>query len=70
MEWMTANEAAELWGVTNRQVQILCTRGRVDGAQRLGNMWVIPKGAPKPRDGRYKNGRVAAKDKQADKEQE
>jgi len=69
MEWMTAKEAAELWGVTNRQVQILCERGRVDGSQRLGNMWVIPKGAPKPRDGRYKNGRVAAKDKPVDKEQ-
>ena len=69
MEWMTAKEAAELWGVTNRQVQILCERGRVDGSQRLGNMWVIPKGTPKPRDGRYKNGRVAAKDKPVDKEQ-
>ena len=70
MEWITTKDAAELWGVTTRQVQILCGRGRVDGARRLGTIWIIPEGTPKPRDGRYKNGRVAVKDKQANKEQE
>ena len=64
MEWITIKEAAELWGVTGRQVQMLCTHGRVDGARRLGNMWVIPKGTPKPRDGRYKNGRRPASNEQ------
>jgi len=57
MDWMTTKEAAELWGVTTRQVQLLCDRGRVEGAQRLGNFWVIPKGMTKPADGRTKNGR-------------
>ena len=57
MEWMTTKEAAELWGVSMRQEQILCDRGRVDGATRLGDIWVIPKGTPKPIDGRMKNGR-------------
>lgn len=54
MEWMTAKEAAELWGITTRRIQILCDMGKVNGAQRLGNMWVIPKGTPKPIDGRTK----------------
>jgi len=49
MKWMTTKETAELWGITDRQVQMLCTHGRVDGAQRLGYMWVIPKGAMKPK---------------------
>jgi len=54
MEWMTVNEASELWNISGRRVQILCTIGKVPGAQRLGNMWVVPKGTPKPIDGRTK----------------
>ena len=54
---MTTKEAAELWGVTIRQIQLLCDRGRVKGAAKLGDIWVIPKGTQKPADGRIKNGR-------------
>ena len=57
MDWMTTKEAAELWGVTTRQIQLLCDRGRVKGAAKLGDIWVIPKGVSKPADGRKKNGR-------------
>ena len=57
MEWITTKEAAESWGVSTRQAQVLCDRGRVDGATRLGDIWVIPKGTAKPIDGRIKNGR-------------
>jgi len=57
MDWITTKEAAELWGVTTRQVQILCDRGKVKGAAMLGDIWVIPKGTPKPIDGRTKAGR-------------
>jgi hypothetical protein len=43
MELMTAREAAELWGISQRRVQVLCDNGRVSGVERLGNdMWVIP----------------------------
>ena len=54
MEWMTVKEASELWSISGRRVQILCTNGKVPGAQRLGNMWVIPQGTSKPIDGRTK----------------
>jgi hypothetical protein len=57
MEWMTVKEASELWNISGRRVQILCDSGRVNGATRLGNLWVIPKGRPKPPDGRSANGR-------------
>jgi hypothetical protein len=61
MEWMTVKDASELWGISGRRVQILCETGRVYGAERLGNMWVIPKGTHKPIDGRTK----AAKENQS-----
>ena len=54
MEWIAIKEAAELWGMTTRRAQFLCADGKVDGAQKLGNIWVIPKGSPKPIDGRTK----------------
>ena len=52
LEWITAKEAGERWGITTRQVQSLCQQGKIDGAARLGNAWVIPKDTPKPLDGR------------------
>jgi hypothetical protein len=54
MEWITVKEAGKLWGMTTRRAQFLCANGKVDGAQKLGNIWVIPKGTPKPVDGRTK----------------
>ena len=54
MEWITVKEASTLWGVTARRATILCADGKVIGAQKLGNIWVIPKGTSKPIDGRMK----------------
>ena len=58
MEWMTIGETSKLWGVTIRQVQYLCTDGKIEGAQKLGNQWVIPKGTVKPIDGRTKEAKT------------
>jgi hypothetical protein len=54
MDWMTTREAADLWGVTIRRVQGLCDDGVLDGATRMGQIWVIPKSTSKPPDGRTK----------------
>lgn len=54
MEYMTAKEAAEKWGITVRQIQSGCEHGRIEGAIRMGYMWLIPKDSPKPIDGRTK----------------
>ena len=35
-------------------VQVLCNEGRIDGAQRVGNVWTIPENADKPIDARKK----------------
>ena len=63
MDWMTTKEASELWSITTRRIQILCDNGKVPGATKLGSMWVIPKGTPKPVDGRTK---AAKQEKRSD----
>lgn len=45
---MTTQEAAELWGVTVRQMQILYKENRIPDAQRVSRIWLIPKGAHNP----------------------
>ena len=60
--YMTIREAAEVWGVTPRRIQVLCSDGRIEGAMKFGRDWTIPKDAEKPADkrvtiGEYKNWR-------------
>jgi excisionase family DNA binding protein len=64
LDWMTPQQAAELWGISDRRVQALCANGQVDGAVRLGRGWLIPKISQKPPDGRAKNGRKPKSHKQ------
>ena len=52
MEYLTAKEVAEKWGISQRRVAVLCSEGRVAEATMLGNMWVIPNNAEKPEDGK------------------
>lgn len=52
MEYMSAKEAAEKWGISHRRVTVLCAENRIAGAERVGNMWLIPRAAEKPEDGR------------------
>ena len=52
MTGMTTKEVAEKWGVSPRQIQLLCARGRIPGAVRFGQAWVVPANAQKPIDGR------------------
>ncbi len=46
--YITVQEAAEKWGVTPRQVQILCKENRIAGATRMSRIWIIPENAEKP----------------------
>ena len=43
MEYMSAPQAAEKWGISERRVQILCSEKRIPGVSKLGYMWLIPK---------------------------
>ncbi|MDO5028798.1 MAG: Dam family site-specific DNA-(adenine-N6)-methyltransferase [Bacillota bacterium] len=52
MEFMSAREAAEKWGISQRRVATLCSEQRIKNATMVGNMWIIPSSAEKPRDAR------------------
>ena len=57
MDYMTLKETAEKWNVTPRQVNYLCSAGRIPGAVKLARVWLVPKNADKPVDGRTKQGK-------------
>lgn len=63
-DWMTPQEAADKWGISERRVQALCVNGQVDSVIRLRRGWLIPKDTPKPLDGRANNGRKPISRKQ------
>lgn len=48
MEYLTAAEIAEKWGISSRRVRILCNEGRIVGAIQKANIWLIPQNAKKP----------------------
>ena len=54
MDFITANQAAQKWGISQRRVQILCAEGRITGVFKLGEVWAIPSQAEKPNDSRFK----------------
>lgn len=51
---MSAPQAAEKWGISERRVQKLCEGKRIPGVSKLGYMWLSPKNAQKPIDKRKK----------------
>ncbi|MCF2655997.1 helix-turn-helix domain-containing protein [Lacrimispora saccharolytica] len=55
--YMTLKEAAKKWGIGDRRINALCLQGRIEGATRIGNMWVIPTTTMKPSDARIKTGK-------------
>ncbi|MBS4912114.1 MAG: DNA-binding protein [Subdoligranulum variabile] len=57
MDYMTLKEAAEKWSVTPRRVNYYCAAGRIPGAVKMATIWLIPKNAEKPIDGRTKQGK-------------
>ena len=54
MDYMTLKEAAEKWDVTPRRVNYYCASERIHGAVKMAGVWLIPKTAEKPVDGRTK----------------
>ncbi len=54
MDYMTLKDASEKWGVTPRRINYYCSAGRIPGAVKMATIWLIPKNAKKPADGRRK----------------
>ena len=55
MNYVTTKEASVKWEISDRRVLQYCNDGRISGAVKMGNTWLIPKNAEKPADKRYKN---------------
>ena len=58
MDYMTLKEASEKWGVSIRQINYYCAGGRIPGAVKMAGVWLVPKDADKPIDGRTKQGKA------------
>ena len=54
-DYMTVQEAARLWGVSDRRVTVLCKEGRLPGAEKTGKSWRIPSDTAKPADHRLQD---------------
>ena len=55
-EMISVREAAVRWNITERRVATLCKNGRIAGAKKQGNRWLIPADTQKPADQRIKTG--------------
>lgn len=57
MDYLSVKQVSELWGISKRRIQTLCTEERIPGAMRIGTYWAIPADAEKPNDQRIKSGK-------------
>ena len=55
MNYLTTIEMSKKWGISSRRISLLCSQGRVPGAEKKGKTWLLPKDAVKPTDPRKKN---------------
>lgn len=62
IKFMTLKEASQKWGIGVRRINTLCSEGRIEGASRIGNMWIITQNAEKPKDGRIKSGKYTKRE--------
>ena len=61
MNYISTKEAAEKWGICRRRIQVLCANDRIPGASQVGNTWIIPETAEKPKDKRITSGKYIKK---------
>lgn len=62
MEYLTANEFSEKWGVSSRMVAYYCKTGKLSDAIKKGKTWLIPACAEKPSDHRFRKNRIMVQD--------
>ena len=55
IDFLTVKESGKKWNISGRMVTIYCKEGRIEGAIKKGNLWLVPIDAEKPVDGRTIN---------------
>lgn len=61
MDYISVQEAAKKWSISERRVQKLCEEERIPGVVRFSRMWLIPKNSKKPNDTRRKENYMGKK---------
>lgn len=54
--YISVTDAAAKFSLSKRRVQVLCEQGRIEGANMVSGVWLIPSDAEKPLDARVKQG--------------
>ncbi|MGN1156987.1 MAG: AAA family ATPase [Agathobacter sp.] len=57
----TCKQLALEWGLSERTINDLCKKGKIDGAIKIRRTWQIPDDARKPSDGRVSSGKYIKK---------
>lgn len=57
----TCKQLALEWGLSERTVNDLCKKGKINGAIKVGRMWQIPDNVERPVDGRVSSGKYIRK---------
>ena len=55
VDYITIKEASEKWGMSTRTLTYKVVAGRIEGAIKKGNLWLLPAKAEKPEDRRKYN---------------
>ena len=55
MDYITIKEASEKWGVSTRAITYQVVAGRIPGAVKKADLWLLPASAEKPEDRRKYN---------------
>jgi len=58
MDTISTQEAAKLWGISDRRVRKLCSEGKIPGALKTGKSYTIPADAKKPAGNSGRPGKV------------
>ncbi|HFU3814403.1 TPA: hypothetical protein ACGO0W_002243, partial [Streptococcus suis] len=48
MIYLSSEEVSKKWNISNRRVQFLASKGRIDGAKKVSGVWLIPDNVEKP----------------------
>lgn len=62
MEYLTVQEMARKWDLSERRLQAICASGKIEGVKKFGSCWAIPSDAKKPDDQRIKSRKYIKKE--------
>lgn len=54
MKYLSAFEATKEWNISAKCIALLCSKNRMEGAQKVSNNWTISADTQKPADARIK----------------